>query len=456
MTLRHFYGWQTGCGGSDVSLPVETLERRETRALRRGSHIAEAERLSGIGCFAATRYLTLQIEPVPLGLSAMVRHLLLFTTVIVLTTRVAVGQPYVTLAYSGKLLVKGQPFSGTAAFFFNIEDKVGSLLWASGEIPYVGYTNVPPRTLMVPVRDGLYDVKLGDTRLGMSPIDLAALGRLEAPRLKLWFNDGTNGWQRAGSQVELGNLVTSLWGAGERPMSAEQGGILLDNIRNLGVLVAGLYRDRPPESAPRPPRPVALALSSTRSLGSANAPVTMLEFTDYECVFCRKFNAEILPTLHKDYVATGKLRIVSCNLPLRAHLNAVPAARAALCADEQGKFWAMRELLFTTSDLSPTGILATAEQAALDLGRFRSCLASNRVDVTLRTDQMQAASIGIDGTPTFIIGRSGGDTFSGTMVVGAQSLETFERAIQNALVPNPPSPPPDRTVETGELVLPEK
>jgi protein-disulfide isomerase len=110
----------------------------------------------------------------------------------------------------------------------------------------------------------------------------------------------------------------------------------------VAVALAGLGVGGDPASAGRDPRPdeVRLALQPDElALGRAGAPLTMVEFTDYQCPYCRRFQAEVWPQLKREYIDTGKLRYIARDLPLQFHASAAPAAEAAHCAGEQGKFW---------------------------------------------------------------------------------------------------------------------
>src|SRR5215467_14564028 len=129
--------------------------------------------------------------------------------------------------------------------------------------------------------------------------------------------------------------------------------------------------DAAPAAGGSPPV-VRLALPAGElALGRATAPLTMVEFTDYQCPYCRGFQATVWPKLKSEYIDTGRLRYIARDLPLAIHAAAAPAAEAAHCAGDQGKFWDMHAaLLGGAADLTAGGIERRAQALGLDLARF--------------------------------------------------------------------------------------
>lgn len=157
-------------------------------------------------------------------------------------------------------------------------------------------------------------------------------------------------------------------------------------------------------------KPIA---SDPMSLGDARATVTLIEFSDYQCAYCRRFHDEVLPAIRKAYIDTGKIRFVFRDYPLSQHREALPAALAGRCAAAQGKFWQMNQLLFANQDKLTTELYPTlAATLTLDVRTFKECLE----DVTLRSaienDQRQAHRLGINATPGFLFGRMQGGRMS--------------------------------------------
>ena len=170
------------------------------------------------------------------------------------------------------------------------------------------------------------------------------------------------------------------------------------------------------------------------SRGRPDAPVTIVEFTDYQCPFCKRFEAETWPQLKRNYVDTGKVRFIVRDLPLEFHDSALPAAEAAHCAGEQGKFWPMHDALIAKgSDLSAGGLQTQAGRLALDLPRFQACVAQHRYAKDILRNAALANSLGLEGTPAFVIGRVHDGELSGVSGMGAQPYENFAQQIEEDL-----------------------
>jgi protein-disulfide isomerase len=175
-------------------------------------------------------------------------------------------------------------------------------------------------------------------------------------------------------------------------------------------------------------------------LGHGDAPVTIVEYTDLECPFCHRFHVTAFPQIKKKYIDTGKVRFVSRDLPLDFHPNAKNAALAARCGGEQGKFWALRDVLASHPDkLAKADVLGYAGQLGLDLARFKACLAGNRFEAALQKDRAEAIAAGVTATPTFVIGRTASGAMKGLRIVGAASFSTFDEKIGALLRPAPPT-----------------
>ncbi|MBS0379165.1 MAG: DsbA family protein [Proteobacteria bacterium] len=170
------------------------------------------------------------------------------------------------------------------------------------------------------------------------------------------------------------------------------------------------------------------------SIGRSDAPLTLLEFTDYQCPYCRKFHAETWPLLKKNWIDTGRLRFVVRDLPLEFHAAAMPAAQAAHCAGEQGKFWEMHDALLSGDDpLATGGIERRAVKLGLDVERLHACTRANRYEGDIARNIAAADALHIHGTPAFVIGISRGNALEGQLVSGAQPYEDFDAALQQLL-----------------------
>ncbi len=185
----------------------------------------------------------------------------------------------------------------------------------------------------------------------------------------------------------------------------------------------------------KPPPTVRLKLDDKEySLGRADAPLTMVEFTDYQCPYCRAFQAETFAQLKKNYIDTGKLRFIVRDLPLEFHASARPASEAAHCAAEQGKFWEMHDALLTgKSPLADGGIDARARAVGLDLDRLHACMSAGRYAGAIAHNKMTADGIGIHGTPAFVIGRASHGVLEGALAEGAFPYSQFDGALKEML-----------------------
>jgi protein-disulfide isomerase len=174
--------------------------------------------------------------------------------------------------------------------------------------------------------------------------------------------------------------------------------------------------------------------SGEPALGHSNAPLTMVEFTDYQCPYCRRFQAEEWPKLKHDYIDTGKLRFIARDLPLEIHASAGPASEAAHCAGEQGRFWAMHAaLLAGAADFASGGIERRASALGLDRTRFDACLKAQRYAQAIEAHVREADAAGIDGTPGFVIGRVVHGELEGVRVEGAMPYEQFDALLRELL-----------------------
>ena len=155
--------------------------------------------------------------------------------------------------------------------------------------------------------------------------------------------------------------------------------------------------------------------------GAAKAAVTIVEFSDFECRFCR----EVQPVL-KEILEHYEVRLIFKHLPLEGHRNSLPAARAAYCAGEQDRFWQFHDALFAAGDLSPPGLLdQIAAEHGLSLEGFRACVSSEQSRAAIVKDMETARSLRIDSTPSFVI--------NGKLVKGALSYADFKKIVEREL-----------------------
>jgi protein-disulfide isomerase len=161
------------------------------------------------------------------------------------------------------------------------------------------------------------------------------------------------------------------------------------------------------------------------SIGPENAPITLIEFGDYECPYCKEWFLETYSQLMSTY--QGKIRFVYRDFPLTGlHANASPAAEAADCAGEQGKYWPFNDKLFGGDlALGSDTYLKYASDLGLDSNQFKNCLDTNKYQDAVEANYSFAYNLGVQSTPTFFI--------NGLAVVGAQPFSVFKQIIDQEL-----------------------
>lgn len=157
--------------------------------------------------------------------------------------------------------------------------------------------------------------------------------------------------------------------------------------------------------------------------GEEDAPVTLFEFSDYQCPFCGRHFAQTLPSIEQNYIKTGKVKLVFKDFPLdNLHPEATPAALAARCAGDQGKYWEMHDILYTNqAGLSTSAYKQWAVQLGLDATEFNNCLDTRKHLSAVRSNLAEGQQAGISGTPGFVIG--------GKTISGACPFSTFQQAL---------------------------
>lgn len=185
-------------------------------------------------------------------------------------------------------------------------------------------------------------------------------------------------------------------------------------------------------SAPRAPSaPPAAAKASDlvdddAFKGDADAPVTIVEFSDFECPFCARFYQQTLNQIDEQYIKTGKVKFVYRDFPLSFHPNAQKAAEASECAGEQDKFWEMHDQLFESG---VSGGVSSFKQFAADIGLdtddFNTCLDSGAMASEVQKDMRDGTAAGIRGTPGFVV--------NGQLISGAQPFSVFQQIIDAEL-----------------------
>jgi protein-disulfide isomerase len=173
---------------------------------------------------------------------------------------------------------------------------------------------------------------------------------------------------------------------------------------------------------------VTVSTDGDPSIGPANAPITIVEFSDYQCPYCKAWYQQTFDKLMASY--PGKIRFVYRDLPLPMHPQAVPAAEAANCAGEQGAYWKFHNALFSGQySLGRTTYVQYASDLGLDAAAFTACLDDHHTQAEVEADAADAARLGLNGTPSFVI--------NGQVLVGAQPFEQFKAIIDADLAAKP-------------------
>ena len=188
------------------------------------------------------------------------------------------------------------------------------------------------------------------------------------------------------------------------------------------------YGEAPPASVTAAAPQVSLVRD--HRLGDPQAGIGIVEFSDYQCPYCRGFHQELFPQLKQKYIDSGLVQFIHKDLPLTTiHAQAMPAALAAVCAGEQGRFWVMYNALFENT-LDPALYPGLAQQLGLDAAKFAACLKNPASGRVILRDLSEARRLGISGTPSFLIGRIEGNVLTVVaMAKGAPSWEAFSREI---------------------------
>lgn len=168
-------------------------------------------------------------------------------------------------------------------------------------------------------------------------------------------------------------------------------------------------------------------------MGSDEAPLTLIEFSDYQCPFCARFAKDQMKRLKREYIDTGKVKFVYRDFPLPSHRYAMTAAQAAHCADEQGKYWEMNEALFDYQG-NLADINGIAQRVGLNIQELNSCINSEKYARDIRSGRSEGDGIGVRGTPSFVLGESSySGLIKGDLIVGAVPYEVFKKRIESML-----------------------
>ena len=210
------------------------------------------------------------------------------------------------------------------------------------------------------------------------------------------------------------------------------------NLNDIKALLKALAT-RNVRKSPPPFKPADIAIDGSPVLGNADAPVTIVEFTDYQCPYCRRHANGAFAQIKKDYVETGKVRYVVRQFPLKAiHPKAVKASEASLCAGDQDQYWEMHHRIFNkTKSFSQEEWVRHAEALSLDMDTFNDCLKSGQKTPKVEQDLKEGTALGMRGTPGFFFGRTDPNDPNKFKAVefirGAFGFPKFKQAIDKLL-----------------------
>ncbi len=248
---------------------------------------------------------------------------------------------------------------------------------------------------------------------------------------------GRETWIIAGA-ILLGSLIVSggiLFSRGTFQKTSDSGATgILQPSENPSPIA-----ERPER---RPGESVKVSTDDDAVLGDKDAPITLIEFSDYECPFCKRSFTDVLPELKKTYIDTGKVKLVFRDFPLSFHANAGKEAEAAECARSLGDdvtYYKFHDQIFTKTTSNGTGLALTelpaiAKNLGLNVNQFQQCLDSGKFKDEVAKDMADGEAAGISGTPSWIIGASSKDgQIEGQLVVGAQPFSAFKAIIDEKL-----------------------
>ncbi|GAB4500821.1 MAG: hypothetical protein Fur0035_03610 [Anaerolineales bacterium] len=193
--------------------------------------------------------------------------------------------------------------------------------------------------------------------------------------------------------------------------------LIWSNFKPIGEVIVPAAKTRP--------------MVDFNAMGDKNAPVTIVEYSDFQCPYCANFSNQTEQQLIDAFIATGKVRFVYRSYGEFIGPESRRTAEAAYCAGDQGKFWEMHDIIFANQNGENVGnfsdrkIVAFAEKIGLDMGQFNDCFNSNKYADQVTQDGLDGQQAGVKATPSF--------TINGTLFEGAQPIAAFQTAIEAAL-----------------------
>ena len=186
-------------------------------------------------------------------------------------------------------------------------------------------------------------------------------------------------------------------------------------------------------------QPISISVDDDPVRGNQDAPITIVEFSDFQCPFCARFQIQTLPLISEQYIETGKVKFVYRDFPIQnIHPNSMPAAAASECAHEQDKYWEYHDALFKNQGVWDKAEITSAitifkefaTQLDLKQDQFDACLNSGKYIEEINNDLKDGQKYGVTGTPGFFIGN---EEIGFVKINGAQPFETFKSVIDSQL-----------------------
>ena len=184
------------------------------------------------------------------------------------------------------------------------------------------------------------------------------------------------------------------------------------------------------EPTPVPVDPSTIVARPANTLGESSAKITIVEYSDFQCPFCKRFHDQVLQRVLDEYVKTGKVKLTFKHFAFLGEESRW-SAQTSECAAEQGKFWDMHELLFKRQNGENQGtftkdkLALLADEAKLDSKKYAACMDNPTIAARVQEDAAEGNRVGVRGTPSFLI--------NGKLLVGAQPFEAFKIAVEDAL-----------------------
>ena len=236
------------------------------------------------------------------------------------------------------------------------------------------------------------------------------------------------------NKILVGFIVVSV-------VSAFLGGYILGTNEQNSNIQSSIIQTTQTTTSTQPERTpiIQVSLDDDPLRGDENAPINLIEFSDFGCPFCAKFHQSTLPLIEENYIKTGKVKFIYRDFPiLSLHPNAGIAAMSAECANDQGMFWQYHDYLFENQNswqkLQSDDAADTFKQYAAELNlnteNFNSCLGSGKYANEVNNDLNDGRFYGVTGTPAFFVGN---DKIGYTKIIGAQPYPVFERLFEEQL-----------------------